>query len=84
MVWDRLSKSVQRMECMRSVRGWHDPFMVRLVEVLVDQRMVFHTVNPINEEVGEENEEWELQKVVPETWALLGRVVHLAIASDLC
>jgi hypothetical protein len=36
MVWNRLSESINRMEGMRGERSRHDPFVVRLVEGLVD------------------------------------------------
>jgi len=84
MIRNGLREPVQRMERMRRIWCWHNPFMVRLVDVFVDNWMVLHSVNPINEEVGKEEEERELQDIVPQSRTLLGGVVHLAVSSNLC
>lgn len=42
------------------VRSRHDPFVVSLVHVLVDQRMVKTSVNEVDAEIGEDKEQWKL------------------------
>lgn len=92
VIRDALCIAVKRVESMRSIRSRHDPFVVRLVEALVDQRMVKTSVNPVDEEVGEHEEERELKPVVPsaekvEHDVVEGRVrdsvVHEAVAANL-
>lgn len=79
MVWDRLRKSVKRVESMASVWRRHNPLVVRLVKVLVDEWMMEVSMNPVNAEICEEQEERELKDVVPHSWSLLCRVVKIAI-----
>ena len=55
-----LSPAVQWVEGVRGVRRWHNPFVVRLVKGFVQTRVVETTVDPVDEEVGEEDEEGEL------------------------
>ena len=61
----------------------HDPLVVRLVKVLVDERVVEVAMDPVDAEVGEDEEDGELEEVVPHAGALLGGVVKLAVASNL-
>lgn len=55
------------MESVRGERRGHDPLVVRLVQLLVEHRVVQGTVDPVDEEVGEADEEGELEKQVPAT-----------------
>jgi len=83
VVWDRLCEAIERMESMRREWRGHDPFVVRLVEVLVDAWVMEPSVNPVNEEVGKQQENRELQDVIPPARPLFRRVVDLAVSSDL-
>lgn len=65
VVWYGLSKSVEGVESVGCVRGGHDPFVMGLVQSLVYRRVVQTPVNPVNEEVGEQDEEGELECIVP-------------------
>lgn len=76
-----LQVAVHWVEGMRSVRRRHDPLVVRLVEALVDERVVQAAVDPVDEEVGEGNEDGELQIVVPESGPLGGGVEHFGVAT---
>lgn len=67
VVWHALAVTVEGVESMRSVRCWHNPFVVRLVKAFVDERVVQSSVDPVDTEVGEHQEHWELEVVVP--WA---------------
>lgn len=83
VVWHRLRKAVEWMEGMRREWSRHDPLVVWLVEMLVDARMMESSVDPVDEEVGEQQEHWELDDVVPPARTLLGGVVDLAVTSNL-
>lgn len=91
VVWHALTVTIERVECMRGVWCWHDPFVVRLVESLVDQRMVETSMDPVDAEVGEHEEERELDVVVriskpTKEWMFKARVrrtvVDEGVASD--
>jgi hypothetical protein len=81
VVWQALSVTIQWMESVRCERGRHDPLVVRLVDVLVDARVVQATVDPVDEGVGEHQEERELCIVIPSSRALLSCVVELRVAA---
>jgi hypothetical protein len=83
VVGRRLSEAIQRVEGVASKGSRHDPFVVSLVEVLVDARVVKASVNPVDAEVGEDEEQRVLENVVPEARAILGGVVKLAVAANL-
>ena len=87
VVWHTLRVAVKRVECVGCEWSWHNPLVVWLVEVLVDQRVVKSTVDKVDEEVGEEQEQRDLQKVVPATECppsiLRERVVHKRVALHL-
>lgn len=52
---------------MRGERRGHNPLVVRLVQLLVEPGVVQSAVDPVNEEIGEADEEGELEKQVPAT-----------------
>lgn len=83
VVGEGLGEAVERVEGVGGVRGGHDPLVVRLVQVSVDQRVVQPAVNPVDAEVGEENEEGILEPVVGGEGGLVGAVVELGVAADL-
>jgi len=83
VVGDGLREAVERVEGVRGERRRHDPLVVRLVQGLVDGRVVQAAVDQVDEEVGEEEEERELQDVVPEPRPVGGRVVELGVAAAL-
>lgn len=60
MVWYALCEAVQWVKSMGCIRGWHDPFVMRLMQLLVDQRVMQATVDPVNAEVCKQEEEREL------------------------
>lgn len=79
VVRQRLRISVKWVECMRGERCRHDPLVMRLMKLLVDQWVVLCTVDPINEEVGEHDEEGELKERVPSTHVPGGRLWQLVV-----
>jgi len=56
----RLRETIHGVESMRGIWSWHDPPVVRLMDMLIDSRMVFSSVDPVNEEVREDDENWKL------------------------
>ena len=82
VVGDALGVAVQRVEGVRGEGRRHDPAVVRLVQVLVDARVVQAAVDEVDAAVGEAEEERELQHVVPPARSLGRRVVHLGVAQD--
>lgn len=67
VVWQGLRVSIKWVECVRRERGRHNPLVVRLVKCLVNHWVVQSTVDPVDEEIGESDEEGELQDGVPAT-----------------
>lgn len=66
----------------RKGRGY-DPLVVRLVQHLVDERVMETTVDSVDEEVGEGNEERELEDITLEARVPIGGVLQHAISADL-
>lgn len=67
---------------MAGKRRRHNPLVVRLVKTLVDERVVQVSVDPVDAKVGKDEEERELEDVVPETGALISGVVQLAVTTN--
>ena len=82
MIWHALRKAVHGMEGMTSVRCRHDPFVVWLMECLINPRMMQPSMNPINTEIGEADEQWELYVVVNTERCIGGRIVQFSVASN--
>ena len=83
MIRQTLQEAINRMEGHRCIRGRHDPFMMRLVQVFVNGRMVQPAMDEVDAEVGEDEEERELAPVVPGAWAVREGIVELGVAADL-
>lgn len=75
MVRYALCEAVERVESMARIRRGHDPLVVGLVQNSVKARMVQASVNPIDEEVGKTDEEWELQDIVQPKGSVGRRIV---------
>lgn len=82
VVGNRLSEAIERVESMAGKGSRHDPLVVRLVKTLVDERMVEVSMNPVDAEVGKDEEEGELEDVVPHSGTIGGGVVELSVAAD--
>lgn len=59
-----LRKPIQWMKRVARVRRGHDPLMVGFMQSFVDFRMMQAPVDPIDEEIGEQDEERELKEIV--------------------
>lgn len=56
---------------------------MRLVQPLVDERVMETMVDLVDEEAGGGNEERELEDIILEARALTGGVIQLAVSADL-
>ena len=63
------------MESMRRKRCRHNPLVVWLVQTLVYGRVVQATVNPVDAEIRERDEQRELNEAVELEWLLRERIV---------
>ena len=83
VVWQALQEAVHWVECDRGIGCWHDPFMVCLMQMLVDQRVMETAVDEVDERVGKHEEEWELEPVVVWVWFVGKCVVEFRVTLDL-
>lgn len=82
MVRHTLRPSIKRVESVRSIRARHDPLMMRLVQSAVNARVVQASMNPVNEEIGETDEEWELQDTVIWERFFGDGIVEFSVSAD--
>lgn len=82
MIGQALRVAVDGVEGVRGVRRWDDPLVVRLVNVLVQPRVVLDAVNPVDAKVGEEEEEGHRQNGVRNA-VVADVLVQLAVAANL-
>lgn len=82
MVGDTLGPAIQRMESVGREGTRHDPLVVGLVQLLVDQGMVQASVNPVDEEVGKCDEDGELQDAVVWERFLFKGIVEFGVTPD--
>lgn len=79
VVRNGLREAVEWVESMRRKWSRHNPLMMRLMQRLIDLWVVQAAVNEVDEEVGKEEKEWELEPLVPCSWALGGGVVEFGV-----
>jgi hypothetical protein len=82
VVGQRLGEAVDRVEGVRGEGGGHDPLVVRFVQAFVDCRVVEGAVDPVDAEVGEEDEDGELEVVVQWEGGGGGGIIELGVAAD--
>ena len=82
VVWHTLRPAIQRVESVRRIRARHDPLVVRLVQGSVDSWMVQTPVDPVDEEIGEADEEGKLQDIIKGEGFLGDGVVEFGVASN--
>ena len=83
MIRHTLREPIKWMKGMARVWSRHDPFMMRFMQRLIDQRMVQSTMDPINEEVREEDEKRELKNVVQRERSIRRVIVEFRQTADL-
>ena len=64
VIWYTLRKAIHGVEGVASIRGWHDPLMMRFVQRPVNHGMMQSSVDPVDAQIRETNEQWKLEKVV--------------------
>ena len=67
---------------MRREGARHDPLVMRLVQGLVDQRVVHATVNPVDAEIGEHDEQRELDEAVAPERLIRERVIEFGVTTN--
>ena len=82
MIRHTLRKPIKRMKGVARIWSRHDPFMMGFMQRLIDQRMVQSTMDPIDEEIREADEEWELENVVQGEWSIRRAIVEFCQATD--
>lgn len=82
VVWNALREAIERVECVRCKWGRHDPFVMWLVQALVDGRMVQSAVNQIDPEVREDEKEWKLDECVVLERRFSSGVVQLRVSTN--
>ena len=70
-----LGESIQRMKSVARKRSRHDPFMMRFVQLFVDEGMVQAPVDPIDAQIGKAYEERKLNIVVERERSIRRRIV---------
>jgi hypothetical protein len=83
VVGHTLGPAVKRVESVRGVGTGHDPFVVRLVQGLVDARMVQAAVDPVDKEIGKADEEGELDETVERKRLFSNGIVEFGVSADL-
>ena len=82
MIRHTLREPIKRMKGMARIRSRHDPFVMRFMQGPIDQRMVQSTMDPIDEEVREADEEWELKNVVQGERSIRRAIVKFCQTTD--
>lgn len=77
-----LHPAVDGVECYGCVGSGHDPFVMWLMQSLVDKRMMKSAMNEVDAEVGEDEEERELKVVVVRVWFIGQVIVEFGVAAD--
>lgn len=78
-----LREAIHGVEGVAGVRGRHYPFVVRFVQRLVDFGVMQAPMDPVDKQIREENEQWELKKVVESEWSVGRSVVEFCITANL-
>lgn len=65
-----LRESIYGVEGVAGVRCRHNPLVMRFVQRFVNRGMMQTPVNPVDAQICEENEQWELKEVVESKWSM--------------
>lgn len=83
VVGHTLRPTVHRVESMRREGARHDPLVVRLVQGLVNRRVVQATVDPVDAEIGERDEERKLNDAIAPERLIRERVIEFGVTTNL-
>lgn len=81
MVRKTLTPAVHWVEGIAGIGGGDDPFVMRLVQAFVDDRMMQSSMNPVDCKIGKCNEERVLEVGIKGEGTFGGKVVQLAVSS---
>ena len=81
MIRYTLRKPIKWMKRVAGVRRGHDPLMVGFMQNFVDLGMMQAPVDPIDEEIGEQDEERELKVVVQAKRSIARGVIEFCVAA---
>ena len=59
VVWQGLGVAIKWVESVTGVWSGDEPFVVWLVNVFVEPWVVCESVDPVDEKIGEKEEEWD-------------------------
>ena len=70
VVWHTLGEAIHGVEGVAGVRGRHNPFVMRFVQRLVKLGVMQAPVDPVDTQIREGNEQWELKEIVECKWSV--------------
>lgn len=70
VVWYTLSEAIHGVEGVAGVRCRHNPLVMWFVQRLVNLGMMQTPMDPVDEQIGEGNEQWKLKKIVKSKWSI--------------
>lgn len=70
VVWHTLGEAIYGVEGVAGVRGGHNPFVMRFVQGLVYFGVMQAPVDPVDRQIREGNEQWELKEIVEGKWSV--------------
>lgn len=79
MVRHTLQPPINRMERHARIRSRHNPFMVRFMQTLINQRVMQTAMDEINTEIRKQQEERELQVIVISEWFIGEGIVEFGV-----
>ena len=82
VIWYTLRKAIHGVERVASVRCWHDPFMMWFVQRPVNRGMVQSSMDPVDAQIRETNEQRKLKKVVESKGSIRRSVVESCMAPN--
>ena len=82
VVWYTLREAIHRVEGVAGVRCRHNPLVMRLVQGPVNSGMMQTPVDPVDAQIGEDNEQWKLKEIVKSKWSIGRSIVEFSIATN--
>ena len=83
VIWHTLREAIHGVEGVTGVRGRHYPFVMRFVQRLVDFGVMQAPVDPVDTQIREENEQWELKEVVKSGRSIGRSIVEFCVTANL-
>lgn len=83
VIWYALREAIQGVEGVTGVRGGHYPFVMRFVQRLVNLGVMQAPVDPVDTQIREDDEQWELKEVVESEWSIGWSIVEFCVTANL-